>query len=294
MNDRKEGLAWDDLRFFLALARAGSLMAAARTLGVEHSTVSRRIGSLEGSLGLRLFDRLPRGWRPTPEGVRLITQAENVEREVAMLRHSAAEIDALAGEVRITAPPVLLTMVVVPGLGEMMRTYPGLVPVLIGARRTSDLGRAEADIALRLGSVEGPDLVTRRIAHVTYGLYGRPEHVSRAPGRRIYIGLDKGQSDVPQTRWLEARRRSEGSRIGMRSNDMTAQIGAARAGLGLALLPRFAVRSAPELRELEEGEPFEARPLNLVMHSDIRRAARVRMVADYLGTTVRGALRQFS
>lgn len=282
INNQNDPLAWDDLRFFLALVRAGSLMAAARGLGVEHSTVSRRVGGLETTLGLRLFDRLPRGWRPTPEGARLVAQAEAVEREVATLSRTAAGLDALTGEVRISAPPVLLAMLVAPGLTTLRQTHPGLVPILIGARQTSDLDRAEADIALRMGAVVGPDLITRRLGSLAYGLYGRPDQIALPPARRVYLGFDDSLPDLPQAHWLDVRTQAETASIGLRSNDMATLMASARAGLGLALLPRFAARALPDLMELPDENPFDPRPLFLVMHPDIRRSARVRQVADHL------------
>lgn len=290
MNDRKDRLAWDDLKIFLALVRAGSLMAASRRLGVEHSTVSRRMGGLEAALGLRLFDRLPRGWRPTSEGERLVELAEAVEREIAALTRTASGIDNLTGEVRISAPPVLLARVVVPWLASLKASHPGLIPILIGTRRTSDLNRAEADIALRLGDVVGPDLVTRRIGSVSYGLFGRPDDVVRPANDRVYLALDDSMPDLPQSRWLEARAASDGARIGLRSNDLTALAEAARAGLGIALLPRFVAHAMPDLAELPDDTPFAPLPLHLVMHPDVRRSSRVQLVADHLGTRVGKAI----
>lgn len=288
MNDRNSKLAWDDLKVFLVLVRVGSLMAAARQLGVEHSTVSRRIGGLETALGLRLFDRLPRGWRPTSEGERLVARAEAVEREVSTLTRMAAEIDTLTGEVRISAPPALLALMVVPSMNSLKASYPQLTPILVGTRRASDLDRAEADIALRLGDVVGPDLVRRRIGSVGYGIYGLPDQVARPAAERAYLAFDNSMSDLPQAAWIESRARE--GRIVLRSNDIAVLIEAARSGLGLALLPHFAVRSWPELVSAGPGEATEKRPLHLVMHSDVRRAPRVRLVADHLATSFKSAL----
>lgn len=286
----KAHLSWDDLRVFLALVRAGSLMAAAARLSVEHSTVSRRISGLEAALGLRLFDRLPRGWRPTPEGRRLVARAEAVEREILAFGRTASSLDELRGEVRISAPPVLLAMLVAPGLARIGGAHPGIVPVTIGARRASDLDRAEADIALRLGPVSGPDLIVRKLGAVSYGLYGRPDQVGLPRPDRVYAGFDDSMPDLPQAAWLEAWVGGEGARIGLRSNDMATLIEAACTGAGIALLPRFAAAARPELQELPCGIPFEPRPLHLVMHLDIRRAPRVRLVADLLGEHVRREL----
>lgn len=291
-NAHKAPLSWDDLRFFLELVRAGSLMAAAARLSVEHSTVARRISGLEAALGLRLFDRLPRGWQPTSDASRLMARAEAVEREVLALGRSAASIDELKGEVRISAPPVLLALLVAPGLARLGVTHPGIVPVMIGARRASDLDRAEADIALRLGPISGLDLIIRKLGEVPYGLYGRPDQIARPAAERVYIGFDDSMPDLPQAVWLEDLVQREKARIGARSNDMATLLESARAGNGIAMLPRFAVAERPELAELPCDAPFEPRPLHLVMHPDVRRAPRVRLVADRIAEHVRRQLEQ--
>ncbi|WP_406720559.1 LysR family transcriptional regulator [Thioclava litoralis] len=291
-NAHKAPLSWDDLRFFLELVRAGSLMAAAARLSVEHSTVARRISGLEAALGLRLFDRLPRGWQPTSNATRLIARAEAVEREILALGRSASSIDELKGEVRISAPPVLLALLVAPGLARLGVTHPGIVPIMIGARRASDLDRAEADIALRLGPVSGLDLIVRKLGNVPYGLYGRQDQIERPAAERVYIGFDDSMPDLPQAVWLEEYVRKAGARIGVRSNDMATLLESARAGNGIAMLPCFAATEQPELTELPCNAPFEARPLHLVMHPDIRRAPRVRLVADRVAEHVRRQLDQ--
>ena len=291
-NAQNPPLSWDDLRVFLELVRAGSLKAAAARLSVEHSTVARRISGLEAALGLRLFDRLPRGWQPTNDASRLIVRAEAVEREVLALGRAASSIDELKGDVRISAPPVLLSLLVAPCLARLGATHPGIVPILNGARRVSDLDRAEADIALRLGPVSGPDLIVRKLGDVPYGLYGRPDQIARPVAERVYIGFDDSLPDLPQAVWLDARAHQDGARIGLRSNDMATLLESARAGSGIALLPRFAVTALPELAELPCDVPFASRPLHMVMHPDIRRTPRVRLVADHISTHVKRDLRK--
>lgn len=290
MNDRIDGLGWDDLRYFLALSRAGSLMGAARMLGVEHSTVSRRIGGLEDALGLRLFDRLPRGWRPTSEGEHLISRVEAVENEVAALTRAAAGIDSLSGEVRVSAPPLLLSHLVAPALAPLIAAHPRVVPMLIGTTRRSDLDKAEADIALRLGAVTGPDLVIRHVGSVEYGFYGRADQIQRLPRDRVFLGFEDPNAQRSQGQWIRKKVSLEGARIGLLSDDIAALVNAASSGLGIAMLPRFFATKLPELIELPKEASFPAQPLYLVMHADIRLAPRVRLVADHLYDDVRETL----
>lgn len=273
-------LIWDDIRYFLALARAGSLSGASRMLGVEHSTVARRMGQLEEALDAKLFDRFARGWTLTSEGMELLQKAQGVEREVTAFRRTASGMDALTGTVRITAPPLMLSHLIMPHVGAVTEAHPGLTLELVGERREADLARAEADIAVRLGEPSEPNLVIRHLGAISYGLYGLPHQIERSKLDRIYIGFDDSMPDLPQKSWLEAH--AEGCRISIRTNDMSTMLEAALAGLGVALLPEFLARPHDRLVALEVDVPTPFRPLYLVMHPDIRRARRVQIVADQL------------
>lgn len=271
---------WDDIRYFLALARSGSLSGASRDLRVEHSTVSRRVGQLEQRLSLRLFDRLARGWCLTREGEGLLERAEAIEREVLSFRRLAAGADELTGTVTISAPPMLLSHLLLPCLRDLAADHPGLTLGLVGERREADLGRAEADIAVRLGRPSEPDLVMQPLGEITYGLYGRQEAVNQPAADRVYIGFDDTMPSLPQKLWLDDH--VAGRHFGLRSNDMGTMLQAALGGFGIALLPDFLVRGHSQLIKLQEGDGAPVRPLFLVMHPDVRRSRRVRLVADKL------------
>lgn len=275
-----QALIWDDVRYFLALARTGTLSAASRQLAVEHSTVARRVGQLEAALSVRLFDRLARGWTLTAEGLDLCQRAEAVEQEVFALRRASAGIDALAGRVRISAPPMILAHLLLPGLKTLRAEHPGLTLDLIGERREVDLIRAEADIAIRLGQPTEPDLVTQPLGEIAYGLYGLKTEVTRSPSDLVYIGFDDSMPGLPQKQWLDAEVGS--GCFGLRSNDMATMLHAALDGFGIALLPDFLAHTHPELEMLTPRMPPPVRPMLLVMHPDVRRSCRVRLVADRL------------
>lgn len=136
----------------------------------------------------------------------------------------------------------------------------------------------------------GPDLILRKLGAVAYGLYGRPDQVVRVPQDRVYLGFDDSMPDPPRAKWLEDRIASEGAWAGLRSNDMATLIESARVGNGIALLPRFAAQLLPELVGLPDPDPFAPRVLHLVMHPDIRRAPRIRLVADQIAGHMRRAL----
>lgn len=272
-------LQWDDVRHFVAVARAGSLSSAARALAVEHATVARRIGQLEAALGLRLFDRLPRGWRLTPDGEQLMPRALAVETAALALQRQASAQEDASGGVRLSATPLLLNHCVVDGLDALRRRQPGVVLTLVGELRLADLLRGEADLALRLGEPNVPDLISRPVARLHYALYGRAGALP-APGQSQYIGLTEDAAYAPLRMWLDGH--IGGRPVVARTNDLECAASLARQGWGLALLPRFLGDADPALAAWP-AEPLPApRTLYLTMHPDVRRAARVRAVADHL------------
>jgi len=267
-------MQWDDIRYFLALARQGSLSATARLLMIEHSTVARRVASLESALGLKLFDRLPRGWTLTPEGQALYERACLLEEDMQSLQRIALGQSALAGRVRVSAPPALLSHFVLPHLDEFHATYPQVELELIGERRGVHLGRGEADIALRMSEPHEPDLVARKLGQVGYGLYGTQEACTVSESERVFIGFDDSMPELAQKLWLD-------KHVGTRTNDVVAMCQAAGQGWGIALLPRF-LAARNERLQLVNATSAPALTVYLVMHADVRRAPRVRSTADYL------------
>jgi DNA-binding transcriptional LysR family regulator len=249
-------LIWDDIRYFLAVARAGTLSGAARRLGVEHSTVARRIGQLEEAINAKLFHRLARGWALTAEGAELLHKARSVEEEITTFHRTASGMDTLAGTVRISAPPLVLSHLIMPNLGDLAQSHPDLTLELVGERRDADLSRAEADLAVRLREPTEPDLIIRPLGAVTYGLFGLAREIERARLDRVFIGFDDSIPDLPQKSWLEAH--AEGCRISVKANDMSVMLQAALAGVGIALLPEFLSRSHPKLKMLKLDVPIIA------------------------------------
>jgi DNA-binding transcriptional LysR family regulator len=274
-------MSWDDLRHFLALAGTGSLSAAARRLGVDHTTVARRVDALEAALGVRLLDRLARGWHLTPEGERLAEDAARVEDEILRLERRARGVAGVAGTVRISAPPVLASRFLAPRLGPLRAAHPSIEIELIGEPRAASLGRREADIAIRLSRPTDGALVTRRLALLAYGLYAGAAYAARTPpAAYVFLGYDDSLGDVPQQRWLL--RAAAGRPCVLRANDLATIHEATRAGLGVAALPRFLADDDPALIEIETSEPAVSREIWLIVHPDLRRSPRVRAVMDAL------------
>ncbi len=274
-----KAMQWDDVRYFLALARQGSLSATARQLAIEHSTVARRVANFERAMGLKLFDRLPRGWRLTPEGQALFERACLLEQEMHSLQRAALSQSALEGPVRITAPPLLLNHFVLPHLDPFHARYPQIELTLLGERRGVHLGRGEADIALRMSRPGEPDLVAKQLGQIGYGLYATPACCGLPEAERKFIDFDESMAGFSQKQWLDSHVSTRP--YVLRCNDMQAMCQAAGQGWGIALLPSFLAAKDERLHLLEGPRP-PSLAVYLVMHPDLRRAPRVRCTADYL------------
>jgi DNA-binding transcriptional LysR family regulator len=276
-------LDWGDLRFFAELTRTGSLSATARRLRVDHSTVARRIAALEESLGVRLFDRLPRGYALTAEGERIAERAARLEDDIlAIERLAQGRRGAHAGTVRISAPPVFASHFLAPRLAALRGLHPEIEIELIGESRAASLTRREADLAVRLQRPADSSLVTRKLGGMAYGLYAaQPYAASREPDDWVFLGYDESLDHVPQQRWLK--RVAAGRPMVFRTNDLASLYEAARAGMGAAALPCFLAAADGRLARLPaEGADEAMRELWLLVHKDLRRSPRVRAAMDFL------------
>jgi DNA-binding transcriptional LysR family regulator len=272
-------LNWDDVRVFLTLARAGSLSTAARLLQVEHTTVARRIDQLEQSLGMRLFDRLPRGWMLTSEGEQLSLRAGQMEEQALEFMREAAGGAPLSGTVRLSVLPSLGQYFLLPRLCAMHERWSSVTLELVVETRLVALSRREADLALRVGRPRDAGLAARLLGSMHYGLYGKSGYAAaREPAHWRFIGYDDSMAHSPEQQWLERYRGQRG--YAFRANTLALQRDAARAGLGLAALPHFMGQADPELEWLAAEPTPASRELWLAVHPDVRRSPRVRLIAD--------------
>jgi DNA-binding transcriptional LysR family regulator len=270
---RSGPLDWEDLRVFVALARAGSLSAAARELRVSHATVGRRIAALEDSLGRTLFDRRPDGYVLSAEGAGVLElAAEMEERAHGILRRSGQEA-GLTGTVRLTATEVLAERFLIPRLAALHRRHPGIELEVVSDPRSLSLAKREADVAVRLARPQAGELVRRRLAGLAYGVY-----VARDGDRSAWIGLDDSLAHLPEAQWLA--RHAAGERFVLRANTLMGQLAAARAGFGKALLPHWFAAEEGGLVALPPPAPPPVREAWLVVHPDLKDVPRVRAVID--------------
>lgn len=288
----RTGLDWGNLRFFLELARTGSLSRAAQRLAVDRNTVARRIAALEEELGLSLFERGPQGWTHTAAGRELAELASRVEQDVLALarRADAEDRAALEGTVRLTTATHISAHLLVPALPALRSAHPGLVLEIAADQRTFDLTRREADLALRMGRPRDAGLVTRKLTDVGYGFFASPVVVGnrRSVDFAIdpFVAFDESLASVPQERWIA--KVAPERRVVFRCNSTASLAAAARAGVGVAMLPLFVAGSMPDLVQLEGPEPIP-HELWLLVHGDLRRAPRVEAVIAWVDELVERA-----
>lgn len=270
---RSAPLGWDDLRVFVALARAGSLSAAARELRVSHATVGRRLAALEEVLGRTLFERRADGYLLTAEGAGVLELAADMEERALGILRRAGQEAGLTGTVRLTAPEPLAERFLIPRLAALHRRHPGIALEVVSDPRSLSLARREADLAVRLARPREGELVTRRLASLAYGVYAAPDGDTSA-----WVGLDDSLAHLPEAQWLA--RHAAGARIALRANTLTGQLAAVRAGFGKALLPRGFADEEHGLIALPSPAPPPVREAWLVVHPDLKDVPRVRAVID--------------
>jgi len=279
---------WSDLRIVLGLARFGTLAEAARRLGVDPTTVARRVAKAEATLGVRLFDRVEGNWRPTAAGASAAAAAERMEGEADSLAEAIAGADTLvAGTVRLTAVPLLVDRVLIPALPALLARHPDLTLELIAEPRSLSLTRREADLAVRLARPTGEQAtLARRIGRLDYAAYG-PAGADAAG--LPWIGYDDSMADLPPAkRTAELAARDGRPPAGLRVNDGGGLLQAIRAGIGRGVLPTAVGDRAAGLVRLDDPDAVLERELWLLIHPELRGLARIRAVVEWLDATVGG------
>ncbi|MDP2698214.1 LysR family transcriptional regulator [Thalassospira sp.] len=275
---------WEDFRYFLALADEGSFSGAARKLGVDHSTVARRVAALETAFGVRLIDRLPKAVMLTVEGQVLAERGQGaLDAMFAVERAAAGAVAGVSVPLCISAPPALARHTIGPQLKQLREMHPDVDVILQGQIQSADLNRRQADIAIRLSRPRKSSVITRKLANMSFGFYGAKAYPNAETDWDL-ISWDEGSAYIPQYFWLEERLR--GRRVVLRSNDMDVQVAAARSGLGIALLPCYIGDADPLLMKFDARENFPAREIWMLVHADLRHAPRVRKGMDFLIKTI--------
>ncbi len=274
---------WNDIPVLLALARDRRMRAASRRLGLDTSTLSRRLAAAEKALQVRLFVREPGGYKPTEAGSAFLKAAALIDADVrAMLSVAREASDAIAGTVRLTSVDLLLDHWLMPRLPALIDAHPSLDLRLMPNADNLSFSRGEADLALRIARPrEDAALLMRRVGKVTMAVYAGAKR-RRLPRARWaaqpWLSLDEELDHVVDNQWL--RQNFPGARPRLRSSSSTNLVRACEEGLGLALLPCFAAHGRSLVRWSDKPELY--REIWLLSHRDTARQRRFRVVADWL------------
>lgn len=288
---------WNDLRLVLAISRATTLTGAATVLGINHSTAFRRLGALEQATGIRLFERLPGGiYAPTPAGERMTATAERIETEAAALdREIAGRDHRLTGRLRVTASETLAYRLLTAQIARFRKAHPGITVELVIDNRVLSLSRREADIALRVMRPKEGDLYGRKLADIAWSVYAGKALATKLPPLREMrferlpmIGWEAGVTGINTADWLSLHG-AEDSFV-YRTSSLVNQLVAAKAGIGVAVLPCYLGDPEADLvRLVPQPIPALDRELWIVTHADLRRTARVRAFFDVVGEGIAAA-----
>ncbi len=298
-------LDWDDLRYALAIGSAGSLAGAARTLGVNHTTVLRRLDALESGLGARLFDRKRSGYHPTEAGFALLEQARHMAIRADEVERQVFGRDLeLTGALRVTTAFVVMDHLLPQPLAAFARAYPGIEVEVIENAFLADLAsrhadpeqnwtRREADVALRLSENVAEHLVGRQLGMTECRVYalrdapGLPQGetpidvlIREAP----WVVFERDASARIYDRWF--REHLAHSDVRIRVDIFNAKAAMLRTGIGVGVLPTFMEDKHPELVAVSAPIPELALPVWILTHPDLRRTARVRAFMQFVGDAV--------
>ncbi len=272
---------WDDVRFFLAISRNRSLSGAARAIRVDHATVGRRIAAFEEELGSKLFDRTPDGFALTAAGQAILNQCEAMENAAASVDRLVAGHDArLSGQVRVATTEGLAHLIIVPALVTLTEAHPQLQLEVMADPRPLNIARRHADIAVRLARPSDADLVCRKLGDFGLVLYASRAYLAAHGAPELSRGL-AGHTSVSYLgapSWFSEA--LAGARVVLFSNSPFVQMRAIAAGIGIGMLPCLLGDDHPELQRLWSAEPPELHPVWMIIHRDLRRVARIRLVAN--------------
>lgn len=288
---------WNDLKYFLAVARAGSTLAAARTLNVNQSTVQRRLAELEQRLGFALAERHPAGYRLTEQGRELLPLATRIEENAhALQRHAATFDTGMSGSVRVTCSTAIAFRLTKSALlDDFHKLHPGITVRLLMTEHVLDLSKGEAEIAIRGGAPKEEGLIGRKIADVSWAIYASQSYVERH-GRPTIDELD-GHSIIEFTGeiagiaaadWLPAR--APRAQIVGQASNVPSVLMAVKAGVGIAPLPVPLAELDSDFVQVFQPSPELRYPIFLLVHRDLRDIPRIAAFFDYCVANLRPVL----
>jgi DNA-binding transcriptional LysR family regulator len=291
---------WNDIRCFLAVARSGSTLAAARDMAVNQTTVARRIEALEQALGLKLFERGQTGSRMTDAARTLLPAAEALEGAAQALNDRAASHGrGLAGVVRVTTNEPTANLAIMPALPEFRRLFPDIQVQIIVHDRHLDLWKGEADVAVRgTSKIDDPGLIARRIADVPWAIYASRDYVERhgrptapeALNDHQLIGGEDRCADIHSIKWMLSC--APRGRVQCLCNTLSNLHQAVRAGLGCAPLPCLMAGADPDLVSCMAAPGWDG--IFMITTPELRDAPRVRAFLDFMAPILQAKIRQLN
>ncbi len=280
------GLDWDDLRAFLAVSESGSVSGAAKFLNVNHSTVLRRLASLEKRLGARLFDRLPRGYELTAQGEELRNRLHGVSEQIDSAQRSLSGRDlGVAGAIRITTTDTLMHGLLMPYLAEFRASNPAIQMEIVINNTFLNLTRREADIAVRPSNTVPENLVGRRVGCLRTAIYGSKKYLKENGGKKewaahVWVAPDEALSHLAQAKWM--RDNIPADRIVVRIDSLLEMVAAVRDGMGVGLLLCILADHEPDIVPLAEPIDELETDLWILTHPALKGVARVKALTDFL------------
>lgn len=288
MGEPFKNLAWDDFRLVKAIADSHGLAGAAADMGVNHSTVFRRLGQIEEALGTKLFERHRSGYAPTPAGEEMVALSSRLDVDITTFtRRLAGKEIAASGELRVTTNDSLLIHLLTPIFGRFRRHHPAVQLDVVLTNQALNLSRRDADVAIRATDMPPETLVGRRAATLAWALYGRRSEfdgavpdVGELATTRDWVSLGENLAHVKAALFVRSHVAPE--RIAYRVNTVLGLAEAVEAGIGIGHLPCLIGDAAPALRRLSPPNPDFAADLWLLTHPDLRHSPRVRVFLDFV------------
>jgi DNA-binding transcriptional LysR family regulator len=292
---RKAAGSWDDLRFFLAVARSGTLSAAASRTGTEHTTVGRRVRALEETLGAQLFHRSNLGYALTEAGENLLAAAEGMERAFLSASAAAESAHTVSGTVRIGAPDGFGSVFLAARMHRLTNRHPGLEVEIMATARIFSLSKREADIVVSLSPPQQARVIARRLTDYRLFVYGAEAYLAAHPPidtaadleRHPFVGYIEDMLFTRELNYLGVLGADVSARL--RSTNLLAQVHATLGGAGLCILPAFIAATHPGLRAVLPGTVCLTRAFHMHIHEDHRQAAPIRAVAAFIAGEVEAA-----
>ncbi|BBU30090.1 transcriptional regulator [Burkholderia sp. THE68] len=283
------GFDWDDIQAFLAISRSGRLTVAAQQMGVDHSTLSRRVAALETALGVRLFDRSSQGFVLTPEGERVLSDAEGMESLATRMRHRLEDASiGLTGSVRIGTPEGFGTYFLAPRIAQIAAVHPQLEIELIANPRMFSLSKREADLAVSMTRPAQGRVYAHKLTDYALGVYASRDYLERHRKiasrrdllRHPWVGYVEDQMWSAELNYLP--QISSSLVPAIRISNVISQAAAVSGGVGLGVLPCFIARTDANLVRLLPEEIALSRSYWLVTLAETRDVARVKWLADFI------------